>query len=402
MQKQIEAVITAHLGQTFPACSLSVWRRDAMLFEGAWGWVDPDAQTLPVQPDTLFDLASLTKLFTTTAFLQAASRGQVGLDDPLSRVVLTFAAVTPRPLDGGQDPHTKQHLPTPAQWIGQTVDPTRITFRHLLTHTSGLPPWRDVYQQVGAAPPPPTEPDSIPREVRWARALDVLVQYPCVAPPDGVVRYSDIGLMLLGEAVTRLSGQPDLAAALQQQVLEPLGTAASQHLCFNPVREQGIDRSRIAPTEADPLWRKRRVWGEVHDENSCGLGGVTGHAGLFGTASAVARLGVAWLDRAQVFGITPQLAQAACTLQAETQGTRRGLGFALRAAVDSMAGDLMSMDAFGHSGFTGTTLWMDPAAQIVVALLTNSVYYGRMSQGYEATHHFRRSLHDAVMQSVKG
>src|SRR5690606_17479173 len=101
--------------------------------------------------------------------------------------------------------HSKQRLPTPPELAGKTAAPEQVTFRHLLTHTSGLPPWRDVYNAAAeAAPTPPDVPDPVGREKRWARGLAAICQYPFVGQPDGVVRYSDLGLMLLGEATTRL------------------------------------------------------------------------------------------------------------------------------------------------------------------------------------------------------
>lgn len=401
MPLRLDPLIEAHLSATFPACALCVSHHGAVIYEGAWGSIDPDARSLPVTTGTLFDLASVTKLFTTTAFLSLVSAGRVALDDALVSVVPEFGSVTPRPIEGGQDPHSKQRQPTPPDLAGKTVDPTSITFRHLLTHTSGLAPWRDVYTAAGEAPPPPDQPMTPEaRRARWQRALAALTTYPFVAPPDGVVRYSDIGLMLLGEAVARLDGSGDLEQAIVQRVVQPLGADAADNVLFNPVRDHGRARADIAPTEDDPVWRQRRVWGEVHDENCCGLGGVTGHAGLFGTARAVAALGQRWLHDPGAFGITPDIAHEATTLQIDSAGIRRGLGFALKAASDAMAGDRMSLRAYGHSGFTGTTLWIDPEAEVVVALLTNSVYYGRHSQGYANTHGFRRAVHDAIMEAL--
>ncbi|MDX2141299.1 MAG: serine hydrolase domain-containing protein [Chloroflexota bacterium] len=376
-----EPIVQAHLGDTFPACALTVVHQGTPIVDAAWGWIDPDTQDIPVTIATYFDLASITKLFTTLAFLTLVRDGKVRVDDALVGVVPEFSTLNPRAIDGGQDPHSKQHLPTPPDRAGQTVDPTRVTFRHLLTHTSGLPPWRDVYNVAGEGT----------RADRWSRSLSALVRYPFVAPPDGIVRYSDIGLLLLGEAVARLHGAGDLETAIAARVLS---TLVPHHIVYNPM-QHGIPRERIAPTEDDPTWRKRRVWGEVHDENACGVGGVAGHAGLFATAQAVAAFGAACLDMSAHFGLSPALSQEVLSLQAESDGQRRGLGFALKAAQDSSAGDHMSMRTFGHTGFTGTSLWIDPETRLVVALLTNSVYPGRTHGG---THEFRRAIHNAVAE----
>jgi len=361
----------------------------------AAGWLDPEARRLPAQTDTLFDFASLTKLFTTSALLSLLTERRLGLETPLVDLLPEFGALNPRAIDGGQDPHSKERLPIPPERVGQTVDARAVTLFHLLTHTSGLPPWRDVYREAGEAPPPPDQPDATPRHIRWQRAVRALVAYPFVAPPDGVVRYSDIGLLLLGEVVARLHGS-SLDDAIDRRVVAALADAS---IPFNPLHDAGFPRERIAPTEDDSTWRMRRVWGEVHDENACGVGGVAGHAGLFGTAQMLADFGQHWLAEANPFGISASLRTQAVSEQVVSDGTRRGLGFALKAEVDSMTGDRLSQNTFGHSGFTGTTLWIDPDAELVIATLTNSVYFGRHSAAYAATHDFRRALHDAVAEA---
>ena len=394
-QASLSRIVEAHLGETFPAIALTVVQNGTARFNGAWGWVDPETASYPAQPDTLFDLASVSKLFTTTAFLALASEGRVRLDDPLVSVVPEFGASGQRPLDGGQDPHSKAMLPVPEEARDQLADPARVTFFQLLTHTSGLAPWRALYEVAGPPPPPPDEPDPLGRKVRWERALHALCRSPFVGQPgDGVVRYSDLGLMLLGEATSRLHGTPNaLDAAIAARALEPL---ALRSVTFNPL-QHGRSRTTIAPTEDDPGWRGRRCWGEVHDENACGAGGVAGHAGLFGAARDVAALGQAWLEGDVRLGIAPALWRAATSEQARTGEIRRGLGWLLKAPLDSSAGDLFSPDSYGHTGFTGTSLWIDPERALVVACLTNRVYPGRARPGIEA---FRRAVHDVLVKAV--
>lgn len=384
----LEAAVSAHLGRTFPAAAVCAVRDGAILVERAWGWIDPETERIPVTPETRFDLASLTKLFTASAFLSLVSDGRITLDDPLVRVVAEFGGA-PRPIDGGQDPFSKAMLPAPPGSTGHSVDPVRVTFRHLLTHTGGLAPWRAVYQ--AASPHPPAAPghaESVGREIKWARALAALCSYPFVGEVGSAVRYSDLGLMLLGEAVGRLHGET-LDRAIDARVTRRLGLSS---VTYNPARA-GVPLDQIAPTEHDPLWRERRCWGEVHDENACGVGGVAGHAGLFATARDVAALGQAWLDGESALPIAPDVRADATRLQTESNGERRGLGWALKAAVDSMAGERLSPDSFGHSGFTGTSLWIDPQRRLVVAALTNRVYGGREGDG---VHGFRRAVHDAL------
>lgn len=385
----LNALMTDEYGKAFQACGLSVMKNGHQVINQAWG----DVEGSPATTDTLFDLASVTKLFTTTAFLSLVSEGRVTLHTPLVEVIPEFGRISPRPIDGGRDPHTKAALPTAPHLVGQTVDPAEITFFHLLTHTSGLPAWQDVYAAAGDAPTPPDQPELLSRETRWSRAVEALVSYACVERPGVRVIYSDIGLMLLGEAVARLYGAP-LDQAIHARVLSRLSLT---DVVFNPVRTHGLPYARTAPTEIDATWRKRRVWGEVHDENACGVGGVAGHAGLFGTAQAVAAFGQAWLRTPEIFSLSSVLAADARREQVVTEGMRRGLGFVLKAHEDASAGDLFSVNTFGHTGFTGTTLWIDPDNEVVVALLTNNVYFGR---GQHPIHPFRRAVHDLIARDL--
>lgn len=379
------------LPQVFPALSIYVLHDGDCLLDAAWGWLDPETETQPVGSDSYFDLASVTKVFVETAFLTLVSAGKVGLDDPLATVIPEFAASGPRPVAGIQDPHTREHLPLDDALQGMTVDPGAVTFRHLLTHTSGLPPWRDVFNAAGSPPPPPDEDDPLPQAERWQRGLRAICDYAFAGPVGETVRYSDLGLLLLGESVARLHGAR-LDLALRDRVLRPLDLHS---VGYNPL-QNAILREQIAPTEYDSLWRQRRVWGEVHDENACGVGGIAGHAGLFAQAGDVAALGQAWLQADSRLGITADLMAEALREQADGQ-FRFGLGWMLKATDESPAGNLYSESAFGHTGFTGTSLWIDPQRQLVTAILSNRVYVGREKPGIAA---FRRAMHDCIAQGV--
>jgi CubicO group peptidase (beta-lactamase class C family) len=375
-------------GET-PAVSLAVFHQDAPVLEAAWGWLDPETKQKPTETRTLFDLASVTKLYTTVAFLSLLGEEKVGLYQPIVDVLPEFGKVSPRRIDGGQDPHSKETLATPDDVKGKTVNPSAVNFFHLLTHTSGLPPWRDVFS-VAPAPAEPPAIDAVSRQERWAKGYEAICGYNFVGEVDTIVRYSDIGLMLLGEAVARLhDGSGDLTNALQARVLGD----RYQRTSFNPVYA-GFSRDEIAPTEVDNTWRKRRVWGEVHDENAAGVGGVAGHAGLFSTAFEVALFGNIWLNHAQkLLHIDAEIAGASVELQAQTGAELRGLGWMLKSGEESSAGDKFSMASYGHTGFTGTTLWIDPKEKLVVALLTNRVYNGRERMGIRP---LRRAVHDVI------
>jgi len=389
---RLEPIIQNGLERVFPALSLTILKDGEICLDKAWGVIE---DSIPVTSDSLFDLASVTKLFTCTAFLSLVSEGIARLDDLLVSVIPEFGTSGPRPLDGGQNPHSKALLPIPESVLGQTVDPTQVTFRHLLTHTSGLAPWRDVYHSAGPTPLPPDQPDPVSPQERWGNTLRALCEHPFVGQPgEGLVRYSDLGLMLLGEAVSRLHGTT-LDETIRVRVLKPLNLKS---MTFNPMR-LGIDRNNIVPTEDDQGWRGRRCWGEVHDENACGAGGISGHAGLFGTARDLAVFGQAWLTNDPRLGIAPEWMVAAKQEHAASFGIRRGLGWLLKSFEDSSAGDRFSRDSYGHTGFTGTSLWIDPERALVVACLTNRVYLGRDHP--EDIHAFRRAIHDEIVTALE-
>lgn len=388
LEARLDEIITSRLDTVAPAVTIMAILRGEVIIHQAWGWIDLDTKKIPVTTETLFDLASVTKLFTVTAFLQQVSAGRVALHTRLVEVIPEFGLLDPRPMDGGQDPHSKEILPIPDAVRGQSVDPAQVTFFHLLTHTSGLPAWRDVFNAAGPAPMPPAQRDPIAQAERWSRGLSAIYNYAFVAQPGEKVIYSDIGLMLLGEAVTRLTQRP-LDAAIREHVTAPLGLSLPT---FNPL-QNNVVCEHIAPTENDPKWRKRRCWGEVHDENACGVGGVAGHAGLFANVRDVAAFGQAWLSHDPRLKVDPDLMAEAVREQAVSDGNRKGLGWMIKAAEGSSAGEYMDISTYGHTGFTGTSLFIDPTKQLVVALLTNSVYPGREAPG---NFELRRDVHNLI------
>jgi serine-type D-Ala-D-Ala carboxypeptidase len=377
-----------------PTVAMAIFHYDTPILDAAWGWLDPDERKMPTQTSTLFDLASVTKLFTTVSFLSLVSDKSVGLHTPLVDLIPEFGKEAPRSVDGGQDPHSKEYLPIPDELKGQTVDPEQVNCFHLLTHTSGLAPWRDVYT-IADAPIEHPQHDTISRQERWQLALKRLCSYNFVGIPDSIIRYSDIGLMLLGEAVSRLHNQSgNLDKAIKDRILGD----RFPNTTFNPMYN-GFERNSIAPTEYDSTWRKRRIWGEVHDENANGVGGVAGHAGLFSTAFEVALFGNIWLNRSErLLKIDPELAGAAVELQVQTGTEVRGLGWMLKSPQNSSAGEKFSPASYGHTGFTGTSLWIDPREKLVVALLTNRVYAGREQLGIQD---LRRDVHDIIAEWVQ-
>lgn len=388
---KLERLIKRYLPATFPALSICAIHRGDIILQSAWGWIEPDTRHLSVATDSLFDLASVSKLITHAGFLTLVESGIVTLNSRLVDVVPEFGRISPRPIANAQDPHTRRLLPVEGRFRGQRVDPSAVTFQHLLTHTAGLPPWRSVYLLAAAEPPPPPAAGMAYSAKRWRNGLEAMVDFPFAGTVGDTVRYTDIGIMLLGESIARLQGCP-LDQALSELVLQPLALSSFAH---NPVAK-GIPRDKIVPTEYDDHWRQRRAWGEAHDENACGVGGVAGHAGLFATALDVARFGQAWLSGDPKLRISPELRKLATRKHVSGQ-YRLGLGWMLKADQDSSAGDRYSAGSYGHTGFTGTSLWIDPQRQLVSAVLTNRVYHGRDPAGIHA---FRRALHDLIAEAV--
>jgi CubicO group peptidase (beta-lactamase class C family) len=298
---------------------------------------------------TLWDLASLTKVIgTTSAMMQLVAAGRVDLEAPVQR-----------------------YLP---QWTGPSKE--RVTIRHLLLHTAGLRAFRLLYRETEDA----------------ASAKALVYDTPLDTVPGARTLYSDLGIILLGEVIETVTGER-LDAYLKREVFAPLGMHDTM---FNPPAEL---RDRIAPTEIDP-WRGRHVRGEVHDENAFRLGGVAPHAGLFSTAHDLARFARMYLnggilDSARV--LDPAMI-ALFTRAADRSFSTRALGWDTPDGRNS-AGRLMSDRAFGHTGFTGTSIWIDPAADVFVLLLTNRVNPTRANMRIAAV---RRSVADAAMTIMRG
>jgi CubicO group peptidase (beta-lactamase class C family) len=275
-----------------------------------------------------------------------------------------------RPIQPYENPLEWDKTVSVSQAAGQ-VDAGRITFRNLLTHNSGLPAWRPFKDQPDA-------------ESVYRMALGTFFSYP---PGERIV-YSDVGLILLGLAVEKLAGGA-LDETIYRLVTRPLGLESTR---FLPI-SQFHSTTNIAPTELCK-WRGRRILGEVHDENAWRLGGVAGHAGMFSNAAEVAAFGQGFLDASL---LKRETIADMTRLQAEFNATRRGIGFALWSPDPEASSNPFSPLTFGHTGFTGTCLWIDPQRELVVALLTNDVYGGREGRGIAD---LRVKIHRAIVTTV--
>jgi CubicO group peptidase (beta-lactamase class C family) len=390
-RKRIEDIIGAAMPRVAPTLALVVWSSGTPVLELGAGWMDPDTRTRPTRADALFDLASITKTVTATLFLRLVSSGRVGLDDPVVSVIPELGEGGTRSVEGGQEPLTRVRLPTPPERAGWRVDPTSVDFRELLTHTSGLAPWRSLFEVAGPVPPEPGRADSVAPALRHAAAIRAVVGYPFVDRPGRAFAYSDLGFMLLGETVRRLHGAP--LDAIARELADGI---ALRDLVYRPP-DAGIERERIVPTSIDELWRHRRCWGEVEDENAAGMGGIAGHAGLFATADGVARFGDAWRTGSPALGIAQALVDDATRDQTSGLEVTRGLGWQLQGSrrQDEDASHLapLAPGAFGHTGFTGTSIAVDPTRELVVVLLTNRVYASRTHPGIDDLRH---EIHSAI------
>ncbi len=368
---QLVKTLTHHLiqpalGRVFPGLQLTIRWHQQLYLSKAWGSLDPSL-TQPTQLQSRFDCASLTKLVTALAFMRLVEAGLVALNQPVQSVLSDFKGH--RPIQPYEDPLN------PGHWITLSYDPTpvdaaTITFRQLLTHTSGLPAWRPLYTQPNAT-------------LAKAMALKTHFAYQ----PETHLCYSDIGFILLGLAIEQLT-QLSLDQALTDLVIQPLGLTQTS---FNP----SIEASQMAPTEWC-LWRQHRIRGIVHDENAYRLGGVAGHAGIFSTAPDMAQLGQWCLTQVPPL-LKAETMMAMTTPQVSYGSIRRGLGFALRVNHPQASSLAFSNQAFGHTGFTGTSLWIDPDRALVVACLSNSLYYGRDRDDILM---FRVQLHQAIVNAL--
>lgn len=367
----LDEIIIRAVPGVCPTVGLAIRSMSKLVYHKAFGTLDPGTQNRAAHTDTRFDLASVTKLFTTTAFMTLVESGQVGWDDPVSAVLPEFKGA--RQIRSYEDPLNPGKYLQVVPPTGAAVDAARITFRQLLAHTSGLPAWRPLFQQPDRA-----------SAVRLA--FDTFFSYP---PGERVV-YSDIGLILLGFAIERLAQLP-LDKAVSQFVCEPLGLL---HTGYRSIGARNPSED-IAPTEYC-TWRQRRIIGEVHDENAACLGGISGHAGLFSTAADAATFGGSYLGKEGAL-LKPGTISEMRSLQAEDGNTRRGLGFLLWSPDPEAISYPLGPRAFGHTGFTGTSLWIDPDRELVIALLTNRVYHGRDATGI---HRLRRDLHEEIVKQL--
>jgi CubicO group peptidase (beta-lactamase class C family) len=359
---RIERTLREQLGAgcaagVFPGASacIALWRG------GVWSYIDAVAGARiegsdPVAPDTIYDLASLTKPWVAMAALRLHEAGVFALDARVDELI-------PEALG----------FPVGAR-----------TWEEVLSHRAGLEAWVPFYESLCE------EPGS---DAARAWVLAELIPHWDVSKV-GTSVYSDLGYILAGMAMSRASGRP-LDEIVAHRVASQLGV--DDTVFFASSRPDRDWAARCAPTGWSP-WRERILIGEVNDDNCAALGGVAGHAGMFGLAQSVARFGAACVGawRGRRGASEEELIRHATAVR--SGGTHR-LGWDGKAEQGSAAGSLIDAEAFGHLGFTGTSLWCDPRRQVVVVLLSNRV---AVSDDNAAIRAFRPAFHDAVISSVDG
>lgn len=328
----------------FSAAVVEAGNATQPLWSEPFGRLTFGASARPTCVDTIFDLASLTKVLSTASLLmRAVEQGGIALDEPVAA-----------------------HI---QEWRG--ADRRNVTIRDLLSHCSGLPAHRHYYRDH-------SDQDGFRRAI---------AAEPLEYEPRTRTMYSDLGFMLLGFILDRSTRLADRFDTTKAEI------APADDLQFHP---PAIWSTRTAPTEID-WWRGRLLRGEVHDENTFVLGGAAGHAGLFGTASAVGSFARHLLQvlggRTGVF--RKETVREFTARRSDVPGSR-ALAWDTMLPTSS-CGTLMSPLAFGHTGFTGTSLWIDPVREIYVVLLTNRVHPTRANTRIQDV---RRAFHDAVVRAV--
>ncbi|MDN4595058.1 serine hydrolase domain-containing protein [Polycladomyces subterraneus] len=323
----------------------------------AYGWAaryrdarkTPLTQAVQATTNTVYDVASLTKLFTATAVMRLVEQGRISLDDPVGRYLSDFTS------EGKES----------------------ITVRYLLSHTSGLPANLPLFQNSG-----------LPE-----KRMRVAMGTKPVATPGTLYIYSDIGYMVLGELVHRVSGKY-LDQFMQEKILLPLSMSSTG---FRP---PDTWKARIAPTEEQIVPSRGLVWGEVHDENAWALGGVAGHAGLFSTVGDLARFGQMFLNEGSLGGVRvlhPSSVREMFRLQTSTiPHVNRGLGWELHQP--GYMGEHTDGKRAGHTGFTGTSIVLDREDGWMLILLTNRVHPTREGPAIAIV---RKRLANAVEKTIQ-
>ncbi|MBI2429685.1 MAG: serine hydrolase [Ignavibacteriales bacterium] len=349
--KSVDTIITAAITDSaFPGAVLLIAKDGYVVHEKAYGRMTYEPTAVPVSTDALFDLASVTKVISTTsAVMRLVDEKRITLNDPVVKYLPEF----------GQNGKEK------------------ITLYNLMVHNSGLQAWRKYYEICDS-----------PKCV-----LDSIFAAPLVYKTGDSTIYSDLGLITMGKVIEKVT-KTTLDMYVDSVFFKPL---AMRNTMYNPPQSLLY---RIVPTEIDSLWKKtyRAVKGRVHDENAATLGGVSGHAGLFSTTSDLVKILQMELNGG-IYGGKRYLQEGTIKqfTTRQSEKSSRGIGWDTKSSDGSFSGRYTSLKTFLHTGFTGTSVVVDPEKRIIVIFLTNRVYPTRNSSKLFKV---RPAVHNAVLQSL--
>ena len=346
---QVDEIIQSAIKDSaFPGSVVLVSKDRKIIYEKSFGHLTYDDTSAAVNINTIYDIASLTKVIaTTTAVMICYDKNLFSLNDPVAKYIPEFA-------QNGKE---------------------NVTVKNLLLHNSGLPAFKRFYKNYSSA-------DEV---------INDIYRTPLSYETGSKTVYSDLGFIILAKIVEQVTGKR-FDTFCNEEIFNPLQMNST---FFNPPDSL---KYKIAPTEFDNNWRNKLVWGKAHDETASLLNGVAGHAGLFSTAKDISNLLQLLLDDGTFDG--NQIIKSATVKLFTTRysdKSTRALGWDTKSTKKSSAGNLFDITSFGHTGFTGTSVWVDPTKEVFVVFLTNRIYPTRENKKlYEV----RPLLHNAVINAL--
>jgi CubicO group peptidase (beta-lactamase class C family) len=347
-------LIQAIQEHAFPGAAFGVLLRGETLAIEAAGRFTYIPESPTVLPETIFDLASVSKVVATTAMAMLLwERGRLDLDEPVGNRLPEFVR--------GESPDSERR---------------RVTARMLLAHSSGLPEYARLFEDCRTGP----------------ALLDACLRMPLEVPPGSRAAYSDIGFIVLGHLLETIAGER-LDRFCRREIFDPLGMATAMYC---PPLER---RPAIPPTAAEDFLRRRTIQGEVHDENCFVLGGVAGHAGLFTNVADLLRFAGCLLRGGSPIFRSETVSLFSCR-QSEPRDSSRALGWDTPSEPSS-TGHFFSVHSAGHLGYTGTSLWIDFDKELAVVLLTNRTFPGKTpGVDFNRIREVRPRFHDAILAEL--
>ncbi|HSD64644.1 MAG TPA: serine hydrolase [Ignavibacteriaceae bacterium] len=345
---KVEELIKSSINDSaFPGAVLLIWKGGKIIFQKSFGHLTYNDSSAKVKTNTIYDLASLTKVIaTTTSTMICIDRKLFKLEDKVSKFIPGFA-------QKGKE---------------------NITLKNLLLHNSGLPAYKRFYMLYNNS----------------NDVLNDIYSTKLTYTPGTKTVYSDLGMIVLGKVIEKVTGKA-LDEFCNENIFKPL---QMNDTYFNPPSSL---KYRIAPTEVDNYWRNRLIIGEVHDENSSLLNGVAGHAGLFSTAGDISRFLQMLLQKGNFEG-KRLIDSSTVKLFTTKQSDERALGWDIKSTTGSSAGNFLSNKSYGHTGFTGTSIWTDPTRDLFIIFLTNRVYPTRENNKIIK---IRPELSDLIIRAIK-